>query len=93
MKAAVAPNQYLEFVYAIDTDNYAIDTGINPDSGDEDYTIQDWVEDPSTDETIEVDAYEYYNSTVYQYNYTGPLLEEPGNGLGEGMLNVCQGDW
>ena len=22
-----------------------------------------------------------------------PWLEEPGNGLGEGMLNVCQGDW
>eukprot|EP00563_Minutocellus_polymorphus_P003813 CAMPEP_0181036498 /NCGR_PEP_ID=MMETSP1070-20121207/8890_1 /TAXON_ID=265543 /ORGANISM="Minutocellus polymorphus, Strain NH13" /LENGTH=128 /DNA_ID=CAMNT_0023114131 /DNA_START=124 /DNA_END=506 /DNA_ORIENTATION=+ len=66
---------------AIDADHYAADTGVNPDSGDEDYTIQDWVEDPSTDETIEVDAYEYYNSTVYQYNYTGPLLEEPGNDL------------
>eukprot|EP00563_Minutocellus_polymorphus_P012684 CAMPEP_0181073406 /NCGR_PEP_ID=MMETSP1070-20121207/29062_1 /TAXON_ID=265543 /ORGANISM="Minutocellus polymorphus, Strain NH13" /LENGTH=78 /DNA_ID=CAMNT_0023154475 /DNA_START=375 /DNA_END=609 /DNA_ORIENTATION=+ len=32
---------------AIDADYYATDTDINPDSGDEDYTIQDWVEDPS----------------------------------------------
>ena len=28
-----------------------------------------------------------------RHNGTDPLLEEPGNGLGEGMLNICQGDW
>ena len=28
-----------------------------------------------------------------RHNGTDPLLEEPGNGSGEGMLNICQGDW
>lgn len=27
------------------------------------------------------------------HNGTDFQLEETGNGLGEGMLNICQGDW
>ena len=182
---------------AIDTDYYETDTGINPDSGDEDYSIPDWLDDPSNGGTpeaaVEVDADAGNNGTVaaaaaaaaacvpctnvptpymlgngipcanYTYAYerrcgtefgwwgsngnpehcqyscwtngvpfasqggascckrddaddddfaagtsgggsnnnnyatphndTDPWLEEPGNGLGEGMLHLCQGDW
>ena len=178
----------------IGADYYETETGVNPDSGDEDYTIHEWVIDP-LDDALEVDAVDEpilgnttntnnittgnttastTNATspcvectniptpymldnnfhcndysfayvercgtnnswwgrdgnvehcqyscwvndvpfasmgnascchrddvddtiapieVIRHNGTDPLLEEPGNGLGEGMLNICQGDW
>ena len=66
--------------------------GINPDSGDEDYRVQDWVEDPS-DGIVADSIVEGYNYTDYEWTYDGPLLSEPGNGLPPGSLNVCEGDW
>lgn len=49
---------------------------------------EDWeyVEFPSTSTSTPSVTYSP-DGTAY------PWLEEPGNGLGEGMLNVCQGDW
>lgn len=184
----------------IDADYYETDTGVNPDSGDEDYTIHEWDIDP-LDDALEVDAVDEpvignaTNATItngnttdstsgnttdiisnttacvectniptpfmlennfhcsdysfayvercgtnnswwgrdgneehcqyscwvndapfasmgntsccdrddaddaiapieaIRHNGTDPLLEEPGNQLGEGMLNICQGDW
>ena len=77
---------------AIDADNIDADNFKNPDSGDEDYRVQDWVEDPS--HGIMADAIvEGYNYTDYEWTYDGPLLSEAGNGLPPGSLNVCEGDW
>mmetsp|Transcript_7052 Transcript_7052/g.19684 ORF Transcript_7052/g.19684 Transcript_7052/m.19684 type:complete len:128 (-) Transcript_7052:1967-2350(-) len=53
---------------AVDADYYETDTGINPDSGDEDYSIPDWLDDPSNGGTpeaaVEVDADAGNNGTV-----------------------------
>ena len=46
----------------IDADNYVHATvkftGVNPDSGDEDYSIHEWDFDPLDDDALEVDAVE-----------------------------------
>ena len=172
----------------IDADHYyETDTGVNPDSGDEDYTIHEWDIDP-LDDALEVDAVDepilgnttntnnnvttgnataciectniptpymrennfrcndysfayvercgtntswwgrdgnvehcqyscWVNDVPFasmgnascchrddgddaiapieaiRHNGTDTLLEEAGNGMGEGMLNICQGDW
>ena len=79
----------------IGADNIDKRTGINPDSGDEDYRVQDWVEDPSDDaDAIGADSMaKPYNYTDYEWTYDGPPLSEPGNGLPPGSLNLCEGDW
>ena len=79
----------------IDADNIGMRPDINPDSGDEDYRVQDWVEDPSDDaDAIGADSFaKPYNYTDYEWTYDGPLLSEPGNGLPPGSLNLCEGDW
>ena len=76
----------------INADNIDMRPGVNPDSGDEDYRVQDWVEDPS-DGIMADSIVEGYNYTDYEWTYDGPLLSEPGNGLPPGSLNVCEGDW
>ena len=76
----------------IGADNIDADNFRNPDSGDEDYRVQDWVEDPS-DGIMADSIVEGYNYTDYEWTYDGPLLSEPGNGLPPGSLNVCEGDW
>ena len=53
------------------------------DGDDEDW---EYVAFPSTSNSNVTATYSP-DGTAY------PWLEEPGNGLGEGMLNVCQGDW
>ena len=93
----VADNGLSESFDDIDADGIGADnidkrTGINPDSGDEDYRVQDWVEDPS-DGIVADSIVEGYNYTDYEWTYDGPLLSEPGNGLPPGSLNVCEGDW
>ena len=79
----------------IGADNIDKRTGINPDSGDEDYRVQDWVEDPSDDaDALGADSFaKPYNYTDYEWTYDGPPLSEPGNGLPPGSLNLCEGDW
>ncbi len=54
------------------------------DDGDDDDAA--YVPFPSTSTSTATVTYSP-DGTAY------PWLEEPGNGLGEGMLNVCQGDW
>jgi len=76
----------------IDADVHVIKNDINPDSGDEDYSVQDWVEDPF-DDSLGADSIAPYDHTAWQWNYDGPLLSEAGNGLPPGSLNVCEGDW
>ena len=76
----------------VGADNIDADNFRNPDSGDEDYRVQDWVEDPS-DGIMADSIVEGYNYTDYEWTYDGPLLSEPGNGLPPGSLNVCEGDW
>ena len=89
----VYDNGLLESFDDVDADNIdAKRPGINPDSGDEDYRVQDWVEDPS-DGIVADSIVEGYNYTDYEWTYDGPLLSEPGNGLPPGSLNVCEGDW
>ena len=76
----------------VDADNVDMRPGVNPDSGDEDYRVQDWVEDPS-DGVAADSMVKPYNYTDYEWTYDGPLLSEAGNGLPPGSLNVCEGDW
>ena len=76
----------------INADNIDMRPGVNPDSGDEDYRVQDWVEDPSDGVAADSIA-KPYNHTDYEWTYDGPLLSEAGNGLPPGSLNVCEGDW
>ena len=76
----------------VDADNIDMRPGVNPDSGDEDYRVQDWVEDPLDGVAADSMA-KPCNYTDCEWTYDGPLLSEPGNGLPPGSLNVCEGDW
>lgn len=72
----------------IDVDFSEMATDINPDSGDEDYTINYallYDEEPD-------DLWSDSASNVYVTAFAG-ALKQKGDALGVGMLGICEGDW